>query len=321
MRILVLGALGFIGSNFIKRISPHVTLIDGVDLFSKDQIVQQKVIKERFDNINKSSNFSYKNIDIAEKKNFLRLYNSDFNYDFVINLAGKPGVRLPILEYPDYIYSNILLHLNLLCLCEKFHSRYIYASSSSVYDNNSGSKSVEKELISKTRSIYATSKFSSELLADNFSKLHSVSSVGLRFFTVYGEFGREDMAYWIFADKVKNQKTLSIFGDGNQSRDFSYVDDITNSIKAIIENDWQGIGHEIFNLGNQNKRTVNELIEIISKHYKKEPRIQFENKDKREVQYTYSDSTKFYKKFNYKFQTSLEEGLNKFLSWYDKFDG
>ncbi len=314
MKILVTGAAGFIGFHLSKALIHLNHDVYGVDNLNNYYDVNLK--KLRLKNLNKPS-FIFNEIDIADSKKIIS-YVSSLKPDLIINLAAQAGVRYSLENPRAYVDSNIVGFGNILESARvNGIKKIIYASSSSVYGNSKEIPFSEDFSNLMPISLYAASKLSNELIAKSYSYNFGINLIGLRFFTVYGEYGRPDMAYFGFTEKIKNDEQLTIYNKGKMSRDMTFVDDIVRgiigSIEYIIEND--GIDNEIFNLGNNSPVSVWDLINFISNYLEKNVDFVYQNLNT-EVDVTYANIDKAKKILGWKPQISFEHGMDKFLNWY-----
>jgi nucleoside-diphosphate-sugar epimerase len=326
MTILITGSAGFIGFHLIKKLYNEINNVNivGIDNFNDYYDVNLKLNRSNILHNDFPNYIEYK-YDISNKKQLDDLFNL-YNFDIVINLAAQAGVRYSI-ENPDvYIQSNIIGFYNILECCRNHNKlkHLIFASSSSVYGNNENIPFDENDNVDKPVSLYAMTKKSNELIAYTYSKLYNINCTGLRFFTVYGPYGRPDMAYYTFTKKLLNNETINIFNNGNCLRDFTYIDDIVEGIYNIV------IGapnkYEIYNIGNNKPEKlldfVNILIqELVSQKLLPESfainkNINLLEAQPGDVEITYANIDKIKNKYKFVPKISLKEGLNKFINWY-----
>lgn len=337
MKILITGSAGFIGSFLCKKILETTDYeVVGVDNLNDYYDVSLKMARLNMFSNNKS--FKFVKGDISDKKFISKLFN-DERFDIVINLAAQAGVRYSI-EHPDvYIQSNIIGFYNILEACRNNPVKHLlYASSSSVYGGNTKIPFSINDRVDTPVSLYAATKKSDELLAHAYSKLYNIPTTGLRFFTVYGPYGRPDMAYFSFTNKLVRNETIELFNFGKCERDFTYIDDIIGGIMRIItnppvlKNGDDGLPippYKIYNIGNNHPESLFDFVKILSEELIRvgilPPNFDFESHkkllpmQKGDVPVTYADTTELEKDFNYKPSTNLREGLRKFAEWYKKF--
>ncbi len=322
MNILVTGCCGFIGFHTCKIFIENTDFkIYGIDDLNSYYDVNLK--KSRLSKL-KDKNFFFKKLNISDYKS---LYNflKNKKISIIINLAAQAGVRYSIKKPNAYFESNIKGFYNILEVSKIYKiSHLIYASTSSVYGDTKNFPTNEKNNTDKPLSFYSASKKTNEILAYSYSAIHQIKTTGLRFFTVYGPYGRPDMAIYKFANAIKNEKTLELYNNGNHYRDFTYVDDIVKVIlqltkKNIIKSKKEKVPFDIFNIGNSNSEKITNIIKIIESHYNKKAKIKNLNMQVGDVYKTHSDSSKISKFVKEKMKTSIEKGLNQYLDWFDKF--
>lgn len=334
MKILVTGAAGFIGMHVSQKLSDEGHEILGIDNINsyyetslkygrlkelgirKDSILYNKIIVGK-------DNFKFVELDLTDAGGLMALFASS-KFDVVINLAAQAGVRYSISNPKDYIDSNIIGFFNLLECCRSFPIKHlIFASSSSVYGNSSLVPFHTSHNTDKPVSLYAATKKTNELLAYNYSHLFEIPSTGLRFFTVYGPWGRPDMAYFNFTKKILSGEAIELYNNGNLKRDFTYVDDIVESIARLVEKQPKQLEKEpafqLFNIGNQHPVDVISFVKAIEKILNKNAIINNKPMQAGDVTITYSDTSDLENHINFKPNTSLEVGLVKFVEWYKIF--
>ena len=239
--------------------------------------------------------------------------------DIIINLAAQAGVRHSLKDPFSYIDSNILGQINLLEFAKKIKiKKFIYASSSSVYGGNEKMPFSVKHRVDKPISLYAASKKSTELLAECYSHLFKIKCIGLRFFTVYGPWGRPDMATFIFTKKIIENKKINIFNYGNMKRDFTYIDDIVKGIKGAVnlKGDYK---HKIYNLGNNKPEDLKRFISIIEKNLKVKAKRNLLPIQPGDVAKTSANIDESKRELNFNPKTSIDEGIPKFIEWYKQY--
>lgn len=313
MKILITGSAGFIGYHLAKKLLSSNNIVYGVDNLNDYYDVSLK--KRRLANL-KHPNFNFNEIDIVDNDKVYS-YISVTKPDLIINLAAQAGVRYSLENPKAYIDSNIIGFGNILESAKlNGISNIIYASSSSVYGNSMEIPFSESSNDLQPISLYAASKLSNELIAKSYSYNFEMNLIGLRFFTVYGKYGRPDMAYFSFTEKIKNDEQITIYNEGKMSRDMTYIGDIVKGIYGCIDyimnND---VNNEIFNLGNNNPVSVWDLINHISKYLGKKVNFLYQNMNT-EVDITYANIEKAYKTFGWKPETSFDDGMNEFLEWH-----
>ena len=315
MNILVTGSIGFIGYHLVNELSKTNNKIYGCDnLSSESQFTQKK----RLSILKKNKKFLFKRMDLKNFNLFSNYYKSK-KIDFIIHLAAQPGVRISQEKPIQTIDQNIKTFINLLEFCKKNKVRnFFYASSSSVYGNKN--KFIEKQISKDVSSVYAATKVCNEVFANVYNYLYGINTLGLRFFTVYGEYGREDMAYYKFLNQIKKNKKITIFGDKKSIRSFTYIDDVVKSILLLVKNfKNKKYYNDFINIGNIKKNTLNELIQIIKENYSNDFKELILNRNKADVYKTHSSIFKLQKNIKYYPNTSLEIGMKKFINWFKSF--
>ena len=310
-KILVTGAAGFIGMHLVESLLKDGFNVCGVD--SINEYYDQRLKKNRIDQLLRYDNFIFKKLNISNKNKLNELFEI-FSPQIVVNLAAQAGVRYS-LENPDaYIESNIIGFMNILESCRHNNIQgLIYASSSSVYGGNKKIPFSEKDQVDKPISIYAATKKSNELMAHSYSHLYGLNTTGLRFFTVYGPWGRPDMAMYIFASRILQEKPINVFNKGVMQRDFTYIDDIIFGLRKSID---KNFSCEIFNLGNNKKENLMDMISLIEKNIGKEAIINFKDLQPGDVENTYACINYSKEKLGYLPKTDIEKGIPKFIDWF-----
>lgn len=314
MTILVTGCAGFIGMHLCKKLIEKYNVV-GVDNINSYYDTNLK--KKRL-SILKNKNFQFHKIDIT-KKNKLKLIFKKNKPKIVIHLAAEVGVRNSLINPKKYINSNILGFFNILENCkENKVKKLFYASSSSVY-GNSNTKSKESNNTDNTMSVYAASKKAGEVLASTYSHLYKFSIIGLRFFTVYGPYGRPDMAIFKFADSMFKNKKINVYENGKLYRDFTYIDDLIFYINKMINKNY-GKKHEIYNIANSKPVIMKEVISILESATGIIAKKQFLKKPRTEIFKTFADTSKINKLILMKKKTPIKKGILNFIKWYKKYN-
>tara|TARA_Y100000591_G_scaffold69382_1_gene57532 strand:+ start:1725 stop:2696 length:972 start_codon:yes stop_codon:yes gene_type:complete len=310
-KILVTGCAGFIGMHLSKVLLEQDHDVIGVDNLNPYYDVKLK--NDRLKILNEYDNFKFNKVDISNKEALENVFKV-FSVDKVVNLAAQAGVRYSLENPNSYIESNVVGFMNILECCRHYKVKgLVYASSSSVYGNNKQIPFSVEHNVDSPISIYAASKKANELMAYSYNHLFGLKSTGLRFFTVYGPWGRPDMAMYIFAEKILKGEPISVFNNGRMKRDFTYIDDIINGIVSSIKNNYN---FEIFNLGNNTCEPLMDVVSIIESKIGKSAIVNFEPIQLGDVVSTYADIEKSKIKLNYTPCTSIKEGIIKFLDWY-----
>jgi UDP-glucuronate 4-epimerase len=319
MNILVTGSAGFIGYHLCLRLlKSKFNKIYGLDSLNDYYDVNLK--KQRNNNLKKYKNFFFKKINIANKKILFDSFKN-IKIHIVINLAAQAGVRYSISHPEKYLESNILGFFNILEFSKnKKIEHLLYASSSSVYGQNTKFPILEEFETSEPISIYAASKKSNEVMAHSYAYTYNLRSTGLRFFSVYGPYGRPDMALFKFVKNIDNDKFITVYNNGNHDRDFTYVEDVAICIEKLInKHPKTKIPHNIFNIGYGESIKLKNFISMIEKILSKKAKIKNIPLQKGDVQKTHSSNNKIIKKIRYKPTTNVKEGVEKFIIWYKQY--
>tara|TARA_B100000674_G_scaffold497177_1_gene529946 strand:+ start:997 stop:2004 length:1008 start_codon:yes stop_codon:yes gene_type:complete len=329
MKILVTGSAGFIGSSLIKDLLARGDEVVGIDNLNDYYDPQIKL--DRLNQFNDHDLFTHIKGDIVDSDLLEKCFEVN-NFDSVVNLAAQAGVRYSIENPRAYIDSNIVGFLNILECCRNFKINHlVYASSSSVYGANELMPFSVNHNVDHPLSLYAASKKSNELMAHTYSELYSLPTTGLRFFTVYGPWGRPDMALFKFTKSIFEGEEIEIFNFGKHKRDFTYIDDIVNGIIKVIEKppqknpNWTGLKPDpgssrapwkVYNIGNNSPVELEEFIRAIEDSIGLKAKKNFLPLQPGDVPDTYADISALEKDFNYRPNTSIYEGINKFIDWY-----
>tara|TARA_B100001115_G_C15837218_1_gene418857 strand:- start:1608 stop:2570 length:963 start_codon:yes stop_codon:yes gene_type:complete len=313
-KILVTGCSGFIGMHLCENLLRDGTQVFGIDNMNDYYDVTLK--KSRLKNLLKYNNFEFEKVDISNLDELMLSFKK-FKPTKVVNLAAQAGVRYSLKNPHAYIQSNIAGFMNILECCRKYNVKgLIYASSSSVYGGNKKIPFSVYDEVNKPISIYAASKKSNELMAYTYNHLFGLNSTGLRFFTVYGPWGRPDMAMFIFLKKIHNNEEIRVFNHGDMKRDFTYIDDIISGIKSAIKKNYS---YEIFNLGNSSSENLMDMISAIEKYLKKKAKIKYLDMQLGDVEKTFADIKHSKLKLGYNPKTSMNDGITKLIDWYSDY--
>ena len=313
-KILITGAAGFIGYHLSRSLLEDGIIVFGVD--NLNNYYDPDLKKQRLKRLKSFKNFIFKKIDIINEK---KLNNAflNFNPSIVIHLAAQAGVRYSIENPRSYLNSNLIGFHNIIEQCKKCKiDKLIYASSSSIYGLNEKTPFSVNDKTDYPVSLYGATKKSNELVAHTYSHLYGLKTIGLRFFTVYGPWGRPDMAYFSFTKKIIEGKKIEVFNHGNMQRDFTYIDDIVDGIRNTIEKDFN---FEIFNLGNSKCEDLMTMIRIIEKELKIKAKIVFRDMQPGDVTKTHAEIEKSTKMLGFKPKVSLQIGLKRTIDWYKSF--
>ncbi|MFE4352491.1 NAD-dependent epimerase [Peribacillus butanolivorans] len=332
MKILVTGAAGFIGFHLTKRLLAQDINVIGVDNINGYYDVLLK--NERLKILEKNPNFEFYKIDISNKEKLNQIFK-DRTIQIVINLAAQAGVRYSIDNPDSYVNSNLVGFVNILEACRQYNVEHlIYASSSSVYGANTNIPFSTKDSVDHPVSLYAATKKSNELMAHTYSHLFNIPTTGLRFFTVYGPWGRPDMAYYSFTRNIIEENTIRVFNNGDMRRDFTYIDDIVEGIIRLLDNPpiynetWDRANpdpsssyapYKIYNIGNNNPIKLMDFINTLENLIGKKARIEFLPMQPGDVKETYADISDLHADVGFYPATTVEEGLTQFVNWYNKY--
>lgn len=350
MMYLITGAAGFIGSNLVLELLKSASPVSIIGIDNMNDYYDVSIKEYRLRKIEElvkeypKSNWTFINGSIVDKELIDKIFNK-YKPSIVVNLAAQAGVRYSITNPDAYVESNLIGFYNILEACRHSYDNgasgvehLVYASSSSVYGSNKKVPYSTDDKVDNPVSLYAATKKSNELLAHAYSKLYNIPSTGLRFFTVYGPAGRPDMAYFGFTNKLMNNETIEIFNYGNCKRDFTYIDDIVEGVKLVMQkaperkNGEDGLPlppYAVYNIGNSNPENLldfvtilqEELIraEVLPKDYDFEAHKKLVPMQLGDVPVTYADTTPLERDFGFKPNTSLRDGLRKFAEWYKEF--
>lgn len=334
MKILVTGAAGFIGAFVCKVLLDRGHQVVGIDNLNNYYdvnlkygrlaflgIEKEKCIDNALVNSDLYSLFHFVKLDIIDKQQLESLFDKE-KFEVVCNLAAQAGVRYSI-ESPDtYIQSNVVGFANILECCRHFSVKHlVYASSSSVYGMNAKIPFSEVDKVDTPVSLYAATKKSNELMAYTYTHLYKFATTGLRFFTVYGPWGRPDMSPILFANAIAKEEAIKVFNSGDMERDFTYIDDIVVGVVTIIEKPVTEFRpmYKIYNIGNNNSVKLMDFIATIEKYMDKEAKKEMYPMQMGDVQRTWADVSELIKDYNYKPSTSIEEGIKQFIIWYKEY--
>jgi len=332
MKYFVTGVAGFVGFHVTLALLRKGATVVGIDNMNEYYDVNLK--KERLIHLSKFENFNFYEIDMKDKSNIDKLFSENM-FDVVINLAAQAGVRYSIENPYAYIDSNIIGFMNMLEACRNYPVKHLlYASSSSVYGGNSIVPFSTNHQVDHPVSLYAATKKSNELMAHTYSHLYGIPTTGLRFFTVYGPFGRPDMAYFNFTKNIIEGNPIKVFNHGKMERDFTYVDDIVEGIVKLIDkppivdpnwNDATGdlssstAPYKVYNIGNSKPVSLEKFIHILEEKIGKKANKIYMDMQPGDVYRTYADVSDLEKDIDYRPNTSIEEGLSNFVNWYKEY--
>ena len=314
MIILLTGTAGFIGFHAAKRFLADGHQVVGVDNLNDYYDISLK--EARLAELKKHDGFEFHKADISDHE-ALDAAAKDKGITHILHLAAQAGVRYSLDNPRAYVQANVLGHLNILEFAR--HSGTVehiaYASSSSVYGDREDGPFKEDDKVRSPASLYAATKLSGEMLAESYQRLYGIAQTGLRFFTVYGPWGRPDMAYFIFTDKIMKGEPITLFAPDEMRRDFTYVDDIVDVLPKILATPPKS-GHEIYNLGNSKPNTLMQLVEAVEAACGEQAEKIILGKQKGDVSNTFADVSAAERDFGFKPKMELGEGLKRFVEWY-----
>ncbi len=316
MKVLVTGAAGFIGSKLMYTLKERGDEVVGIDNYNDYYDVRLK------EGRCKAFGIEVRKMDLADKEAIDKLFDEE-KFDKVVNLAAQAGVRYSITNPYAYLQSNLVGFLNILEACRNFGVKHlVYASSSSVYGMNAKVPYSEDDKVDNPVSLYAATKKSNELMAYTYSKLYGLKATGLRFFTVYGPWGRPDMAPILFARAISKGEPIKVFNGGDMIRDFTYVDDIVEGTVRVLDCPPQadaspkGVPHRVFNIGCSNPVRLMDFIAEMESALGRTAVKQMMPMQPGDVYQTYADTTALEQAVGYKPHVTLHEGITRFIAWY-----
>ena len=331
-KILITGAAGFIGFHLSKLLLDNDYEVIGID--NLNDYYDPNLKKDRLEILGKNNNFIFHKIDLKDKTEVDKTFET-YRPNYVINLAAQAGVRYSLKNPYAYVDSNLIGFMNILEACRSYPVKHlIYASSSSVYGGNKVAPFSTSHNVDHPVSLYAATKKSNELMAHTYSHLYKIPTTGLRFFTVYGPWGRPDMAYFSFTKNIIEGKPIKVFNYGNMERDFTYIDDIVEGIYKLLDvipkpnPDWDETKddistsfapYKIYNIGNNQPVQLMKFINILEEKIGKKAEKIYMDMQPGDVLRTYADVSDLEKDIGFKPSTSIEEGLEKFVAWYKDY--
>ena len=339
-KILVTGAAGFIGCHLCRKLCEtgtcHITGLDIINSYydvslKNDRLeylgfgkeIREDQFAEKVFHSSLYENFDFIKTDIADRASMHSVF-TEGSFDLVIHLAAQAGVRYSIENPQCYIDSNVTGFLNILEECSKTGpGRLVYASSSSIYGSNTGRKLKESDRSDSPVSMYAATKKMNELMAYTYKQLYNLDSVGLRFFTVYGPWGRPDMAYWKFTRDILEKRTIDIYNNGNMKRDFTFIDDIVIPVERIVVEmlgkDTGKSHSRIYNIGRGKPEELGDFVSCIEKKLGIKAKKRYLPMQKGDVEETFADISLLEKEYGYTPSVNLEEGIEIFVKWYREY--
>jgi UDP-glucuronate 4-epimerase len=331
MRVLITGSAGFIGFHTVKKYVESGHSVTGIDNINDYYSIELKYSRLKEAGIEESDipynqliksvkwpGYQFAKIDLVDGNAMMKLFKEE-QFDMVIHLAAQAGVRYSLENPGAYAQSNVVGFLNILEACRHNHiTKLIYASSSSVYGMSEKPLLSTSDRVDNPISLYAATKKSNELMAHVYSHLYNIQTIGLRFFTVYGPWGRPDMAPFLFTDAILNDKPIKVFNHGNMKRDFTYVGDIVDGIYGISNSKLEGQYH-IFNIGNNAPVKLLDFINCIEKELQKNALKEMMELQPGDVVATWADTSDFVKASGYKPSVNIDQGVKEFINWYKDY--
>ncbi|MBN1389975.1 MAG: NAD-dependent epimerase [Candidatus Thermoplasmatota archaeon] len=312
--ILITGTAGFIGFHLAKRY-----LTEGIEVIGYDNVNDYygtKIKEDRLAILSGIGGHHFIKGDLQDKEKVFSVFR-DHGFDKVCHLAAQAGVRYSLTNPHAYIDSNLIGFMNILEACRKFdRDHLVYASSSSVYGGNTNYPFSVEDNVDKPISLYAATKKSNELMAHVYSHLFGIRMTGLRFFTVYGPYGRPDMALFLFTRAITEGKPINVFNHGRMERDFTYIDDIVDGVMRSIERPFP---YEVFNLGNNSPVQLEYFISVIERELGMKAKKNYMDIQPGDVPKTYADIDITKEKLGWSPKTSIEEGIRRFIQWYREY--
>ncbi|MFJ5759030.1 NAD-dependent epimerase [Neobacillus sp. NPDC093182] len=329
MNILVTGAAGFIGFHLSKRLLAENYHVIGVDNLNDYYDIQLK--NKRLKQLETNDKFTFYKVDLADAEGLTKIFESH-SIPIVINLAAQAGVRYSLTHPHSYVHSNLVGFVNILEACRHYQVEHLlYASSSSVYGANSKTPFSTQDTVDHPVSIYAATKKANELMAHTYSHLFNIPTTGLRFFTVYGPWGRPDMAYYSFTKDIIEGNPIKVYNNGDMRRDFTYIDDIVEGIVKLLDQppepdpnrdldpSTSHAPYKIYNIGNNSPVRLMDFIHTLENLIGKKAKMEFLPMQPGDVKETYADITDLQKAAGFSPATPLEIGLGFFVEWYKKY--
>lgn len=330
--ILLTGSAGFIGFHLANCLANEGHLVIGIDDLNSyydpqlkiDRLVAagflaNEVASEKECRSQGLSNLSFQKLSLGNQAGINALFDQ-YQFDIVVNLAAQAGVRYSLTNPQAYVDSNVTGFINILEACQKHKINHlVYASSSSVYGLNNQVPFKESDAVEQPASLYAATKRSNELMAHVYGHLYGLPTTGLRFFTVYGPWGRPDMAYSLFSDAILHNRSIKVFNHGRMSRDFTYVDDIVEGLRRVVLNErpaQEGVPARVYNIGAGQPVNLMEFIEAMEKALGKQAQKEYLPMQAGDVEQTFADTTALERDYGYRPNTDFQHGIQTFVDWY-----
>ncbi|HTR82846.1 MAG TPA: NAD-dependent epimerase/dehydratase family protein [Reyranella sp.] len=322
MAILITGVAGFVGSQVARALLARGEQVLGIDNFSPyyDPVLKFARLKP----LREDKGFTFLEADIGDREAMLALAEKH-DLDRIVHLAAQPGVRQSVTDPYIYAQTNVMGHLVILELARRVQANgglkhFVYASSSSVYGGNSKPPFAVEDRVDHPISVYAATKRAGELMTETYVHLHRIRATGLRYFTVYGPWGRPDMAPYIFARAIHEGRTIKLFHLGFARRDFSYIDDIVAGTLAVLDKPTPEPGHRLYNLGAADSEDIARIIELFERAFGKKAIVELHPGEPGDMLETSADITETVRDFGWKPKVMVEEGIPKFVEWFKAYN-
>lgn len=331
-KVLITGGAGFIGFHLSNLLLDKGYQVIGID--NLNDYYDIRIKEGRLAILQAKENYTFYKIDIKDKEGVDNLFK-EHRPDYVVNLAAQAGVRYSLINPYAYVDSNLIGFVNILEACRHYPVKHLlYASSSSVYGGNKVAPFSTEHQVDHPVSLYAATKKSNELMAHTYSHLYKIPTTGLRFFTVYGTWGRPDMAYFSFTQDILSGKPINVFNYGKMKRDFTYIDDIVEGVYRLLDTipqanpEWDETTdklsesfapYKVYNIGNNEPMELETFINVLEDKLGHKANKNYMDMQPGDVEMTYADTTDLEKAIGFKPSTSVEEGLGKFVEWYKEF--
>lgn len=328
MRVLITGAAGFIGTALAEHLMVRGDQVLGLDSLNDYYPVSLK--QDRLSRLrDRDGHFNFLHVDFADMR-ALEEALADEAFDRIVHLGAQPGVRYSLENPNAYVQSNLVGHLNLLEIARKRQvEHFVYASSSSVYGGNTKLPFAVEDRVDHPHSLYAATKKADELMSETYAHLYRLPQTGLRFFTVYGPWGRPDMMPWIFTRKILADELIPVFNHGDMYRDFTYIDDIVSGVVASLDNPPVDDGkekaggstkpHALYNIGNHRSEHLMKVVSLLEKACGRKAQIEMLPMQPGDVEKTYADIDAIQRDLGYQPTTSIEVGIPKFVEWFKAY--
>jgi UDP-glucuronate 4-epimerase len=322
MKVLVTGAAGFIGMHISQKLLNRGDAVLGID--NLNDYYDPSLKYARLAQLEPYSDFRFERVDVADRSAMSNLFARE-KFDRVVHLAGQAGVRYSIHNPHAYVDSNLLGFVNVLEGCRHYHVQHlVYASSSSVYGGNTKMPFSESDPVDRPVSLYAATKKANELMAYTYSHLYGLPTTGLRFFTVYGPWGRPDMAYFLFTKAILEDRHIDVFNHGDMKRDFTYIDDIVEGVARVLDRSatptrGAQAPSRVFNIGNHEPVKLFDFIACLEASLGKTAKRRLLPMQDGDVPATYADMKELFEWIGFQPATSLRQGITKFVDWYFRY--